>query len=815
MSKSRLAALRIQLAAVAFVSGCGVVADDPGGPATAAGDQLRDLPAGVAEAVAQGEPVSVIVALAPATDTTDPSRAGKLGWGDAKQRLVAGARADELAVEQAWDELPLVQLRIGSLEAASELLARPELGGVYAVDTYQLTDAESYPLIGQPAAAAAGKLGTGTSVAVLDTGANYTRAELGSCTSPGVPASCRVAVARDFAPSDGSLDDNGHGTNVSSITAGVAPGAKILALDVFTGGGASSTDIISAINWAVANKATYGIASMNLSLGGGSSTVPCSSDAMGIALGTARAAGIAPVVASGNNGYTNAISAPGCAPAAISVGAVYDANVGGLGFSSCQDPTTAADKVTCFSNSASFLTVLAPGALIAAGGYTMAGTSQAAPHVAGAMAVLRAAFPAETVDQLVARMTSKGKPVADARNGITKPRLDLFAALGAAAADVTPPTGTLKINAGVSVTRTAAVTLAIAGADASGVASMCVSNTTTCTTFVPYATSLAWTLAAGDGAKTVTLWLRDRAGNTTTLAGSPTATIRLDATPPTNGTVAATPGNATVALAWSGFADTGSGIASYRVVGAAGTTAPATCDGATSYAGTATSFTHAALVNGTTYSYRICAVDAAGNSSTGVLAQASPRPESVAPIGSISINGGAARTRTLAVTLTLSATDASGVTAMCISEGTVCTAFVPYAATRAYTFAAGEGTRKVTAWYRDKWGNTSAPVAATIVVDTTAPTTGAITATPAVGAITLSWPASTDTGSGIASYRLVGALGTVAPAAGCATGTLLQQSTALSYRHVVAARATWSYRVCAVDGAGNPSAGAIRTATAL
>jgi hypothetical protein len=648
---------------------------------------------------------------------------------------------------------------------------------------------------------------------VLDTGLDYTRADFGSCTAPGVPATCKVAYAQDFAANDGARDDNGHGTNVAGIVGGVAPGAKLIGLDVFNGGGAWSTDIISAINWSIANRATYHIAAMNLSLGGGSSTTPCSNDAIGVALASARSAGIAPGVASGNNGYTGAISAPGCAPAAISVGAVYDSNVGGLSFSNCSDPTTAADKITCFSNSASFLTVLAPGALITAAGYTMAGTSQATPHVAGALAVLRAAFPTATVDQLVERLTRTGKPITDPRNGVTKSRIDVFAALGATDGDTTPPTGTVAINAGAALTRTTAVTLAMTASDASGVDTMCVTNTTTCTEFQPFAATKSWTLAAGDGAKKVTVFLRDKRGNTTTAATSPSASIALDATAPSNGTVTATAGNAQVALVWTGFADAGSGIASYRVVSATGETAPASCSGTALYTGSAKSTSITGLVNGTKYAFRVCALDAAGNLSTGAIAAAMPRPEANPPVGAIRISDGATLTRFRSVSVALTASDDTRVAQMCISDGTSCTAFVAFASTASFTFAS-DGQKTLRAWFRDPWGNTSAPAAASILVDSTAPTDGALSATAGTARLTLSWTAASDAGSGLAAYKLVGAPGTVAPATGCTTGTTLFAGTATSFVHTVTARATWSYRLCAIDRAGNTSTGSTKTATA-
>jgi subtilisin family serine protease len=261
-----------------------------------------------------------------------------------------------------------------------------------------------------------------------------------------------VAVALDVAADDGSLDSGGHGTNVAGIVAGVAPGTRIAALDVFTGQGAYTSDIITGINWAINNKTSYNIVAMNLSLGvaGVKYTSECTGSWAATPFANARAAGIVPVVAAGNDGFTDGVAEPACAPGAVRVGAVYDTNVGGTYFPefNCGDTTTAADKVACFSNSSSLLTLLAPGVFITAAGITGYGTSQAAPHVAGAVAVLRApdAAPNDTVANTVDRLTGNGQFVTDTRNGIVKPRLNLFAAVNSISALGAPSLSVLGLR---------------------------------------------------------------------------------------------------------------------------------------------------------------------------------------------------------------------------------------------------------------------------------------------------------------------------------------------------------------------------------
>ena len=138
-----------------------------------------------------------------------------------------------------------------------------------------------------------------------------------------------------------------------------------------------------------------------------------------------------------------------------------------------------------------------------------------------------------------------------------------------------------------------------------------------------------------------------------------------------------------------------------------------------------------------------------------------------------------------------------------------------YAATASYTFAVGDGARTLRVWYRDPWGNTSAPVAASIVVDTTAPTGGVVSAARAAAKITLSWTIATDAGSGLSSYRLVGFAGTTIPAAACTNGTVLYSGTSTTFAHSVAAQATWTYRMCASDNAGNTATGSTVATSAL
>lgn len=405
-----------------------------------------------------------------------------------KQNVIAEVADSDVQVETEFSVLPVMHVRLNSARALQKLAGNRK---ILSIDENRANEAfltQSLPLIGRNNTQIASAGGAGTTVAVLDTGVDYTRSAFGGCAAPG--GACKVVYAQDFAATDNALDDNGHGTNVAGVVLGVAPEAKIAALDVFrTDGYAYSSDIINAINWCVANKATYNIAAINMSLGGGKYTAPVNPiDSWGVAIQRAVDAGIVVVAAAGNDGYTNAMGTPAAYSNVVSVGAVYDANLGGISWGSCADATTAADKITCFSDSASFLTMLAPGAIISAADVIMGGTSQASPHVAGAAAVLRGPYPSDSVSQLITRLKS-GKTITDTRNGLSFPRLDLPSAVGsqsgytlvanivpAATGQVAPAGGVY--SAGTSVTLTATPN---AGYAFTGWSGACSGTATTCT----------------------------------------------------------------------------------------------------------------------------------------------------------------------------------------------------------------------------------------------------------------------------------------------------------------------------------------------
>jgi len=375
------------------------------------------------------------------------------------------ARMPNLLVLRDYRSLPILHVRLSSRAELRRVAADPAVIGVAADRRYQTTLTQSLPLIGQPAAAGAGHTGANTAVAVLDSGVDFNRPAFGNCAGGPGSAGCKVVLAQDTAPDDGQLDDAIlHGTNVAGIVVGVAPDTQILAYDVFhPSGGALESDVLEAINGAIANQATFNVVAMNLSLGIPEDyfTSPCSSGSFTFAsaFANARAAGIVPVVAAGNNAFANGtfhvgIGRPACSPGALPVGAVYDSNVGSQGWGGpdlndvCFDDTTTADQITCFSQAWANSMILAPGALISAAGVEQGGTSQASPHVAGAVAVLVDSFPAATPDMVQTAILTSGPLILDTLVNVNFHRLDLPAAIATLAGLPPPPGGCTVFGTG-------------------------------------------------------------------------------------------------------------------------------------------------------------------------------------------------------------------------------------------------------------------------------------------------------------------------------------------------------------------------------
>ena len=328
------------------------------------------------------------------------------------------------------------------------------------------------------------------------------------------------------------------------------------------------------------------------------------------------------------------------------------------------------------------------------------------------------------------------------------------------------------------------------------------------------------TLSSRQGEHVVGAWFRD-VYNNESAAATATATIRLDTRKPTNGAITTSGDDGEVTVSWSGFADDGSGVYGYRIMQAAGN-APANCTTGTPATAddTATSVTLTGLTNGTTYGFRVCAVDAVGNVGTGTTASGRPASEYDAPTGgSVTINASAAATGNSTVALALSASDPSGIGSMCISWTDTCSTWVAYSSTATSSIPRRTtGEKTVKAWFRDSNGNTSEPATDTILLDVTKPTDGSVTATAIAGmtTVSLSFTGFADAHTSVASYVVRGAAGTRAPSS-CTAGTLAYDGPAetatVNLTGPMPVGGTVSFRVCARDVGGNLSTGATVTAT--
>lgn len=358
---------------------------------------------------------------------------------------LAAGEVPEARLHRSFDYTPAAAMYLTREEIAA-LAADP---GVLRIETDGLERASldgSVTEIGAAALHAAGIDGTGSTIAVLDTGIDYDhpaftgRIVASACFSSTVAENSSLSACAGSVSSDTSSPqaanycfDEGsplsacfHGTHVASIAAGasgpgyiydgVAPGAGLVPIQVFSEFSGNTeacrgqqrcvlsyvSDQIAALEWVYANRETLGVTVVNMSLGGAAESGSCNSDPRTGIIYQLKVARIATITAAGNEGARGQMGPPACITHSISVAA---RGING--------------EIAPFSNISILTRLVAPGEAISAAGpstsappvSTQSGTSMAAPHVAGAYAVAQSLFPSLSPDQILIPLIHTGTPV--------------------------------------------------------------------------------------------------------------------------------------------------------------------------------------------------------------------------------------------------------------------------------------------------------------------------------------------------------------------------------------------------------------------
>ncbi|MBN2538432.1 MAG: S8 family serine peptidase [Deltaproteobacteria bacterium] len=364
-----------------------------------------------------------------------------------------------------------------SLEGLQNLTDNPDVLSIENDEVLHAHLAQGIPLMNGTTARSSYN-GSGLAIAICDTGIDYTHTKLGG---GGFPNS-KVIGGYDCGDDDNDpMDQDGHGTACAGVAAGdldsdgdyiggVAYNARLYAVKISHGSGGSAyvSDMIEAWEWCITHQnddPDNPIVIISTSFGGGRYYSTCDSDttAMTTAAANAVSAGMTLFVSSGNDGYCDATGWPSCVSYVISVGAVYDANFTFSSIGWCVSPDSCAtkvstsgcstgcyapevpdsDSVTVYSNTASFLSLLAPsnwatttkmGGGYWTSAYGFGGTSAACPYAAGAAACLQSANKVLsgsflTPAQVKAILCDTGDAITDGKVSITKPRVNLGAAV--------------------------------------------------------------------------------------------------------------------------------------------------------------------------------------------------------------------------------------------------------------------------------------------------------------------------------------------------------------------------------------------------
>lgn len=369
-------------------------------------------------------------------------------------------------------------------EALETLLAHPDVLGVVRDIELRPQLRQGIPVMNATVPRST-YTGRGVAIAIVDSGIDTAHPKLGHSQSI---FNTKVIGGRDVwdqddDPRPGPNEAGGyHGTAVAGIAAGnlgdqgdyiggVAPDAKLYAIKIsnrHTGRMSLSTGL-AGWEWAIEHQnddPAHPILVINSSFGSDAGlNYVCDTQPevrpMAQAASNAVAAGITLFASSGNEGRCGSLAVPACISTVNSVGAVYDANIGRskdwcIAADACavnkqrvwgcdsgwsaSDASTWAKKVTVYSNSASFLTLLAPAhnayTTTTGGGYMpdFGGTSAASPYAAGAAAVLQDAAKSKlgrylTPAEVRQYLTTSGELITDSKVAVTKPLINLEAAV--------------------------------------------------------------------------------------------------------------------------------------------------------------------------------------------------------------------------------------------------------------------------------------------------------------------------------------------------------------------------------------------------
>lgn len=251
---------------------------------------------------------------------------------------------------------------------------------------------------------------------IIDTGIRITHQDFGG----------RAVWGTNTTGDGNNTDCHGHGSHVASTTGGtsfgVAKAVRLMAVKVLNcSGSGSNTGVISGINFVTSNHTT-GMAVANMSLGGGFSQAE--NDAVTASIND----GVTYAIAAGNSNANACNFSPASTPAAITLGAtdINDARASFSNFGTCLDLFTPGVSITAAWATSDTAT------------NTISGTSMASPHAAGIAALIKAANPSFTPQQVRDRM------VADATaNVVTNPGTGSPNRLGFVANGTPPPPPTV------------------------------------------------------------------------------------------------------------------------------------------------------------------------------------------------------------------------------------------------------------------------------------------------------------------------------------------------------------------------------------